>query len=381
MHAQQGPACTGVSWSVSLRQQAQSWRWLAQNVLIPFAWTRGLLLLAGWYALLCLPSARLIGWDKPTSIPAIDMWSHFDGLWYLSIAKYGYQFVPNAQCSIPFAPLYPTLMRVGGWLGGGSDPAYCIAGIIIGNIFLLVAAAYLVKLIQLEGYDEIIGNRAVWYLMLFPTSLFFTAIYPMSLFLALAIMAFYSARKDRWRNAGLLLGLAALSRPDGVLLGAGLAVEYVHQHKFTLKRDLLWLACGPAAILGWMAFQWDRFGSPLAFVTAQKAWGMYTLHDLLHSANGWVQFVGPVFFAVLIILALWNLRPCYSCFAIIMFGVMLASPRYCSLDRYIIVLFPAYMMLAIVGRRRPTVHRIYAPLAMLLSMLCMMRFALNLWLA
>jgi len=64
-----------------------------------------------------------------------------------------------------------------------------------------------------------------------------------------------------------------------------------------------------------------------------------------------------------------------------MFGVMLGSPRYCSLDRYIIVLFPAYMMLAIVGRRRPTVHRIYVALAMLLSMLCMMRFALNLWLA
>jgi Gpi18-like mannosyltransferase len=203
----------------------------------------------------------------------------------------------------------------------------------------------------------------------------------MSLFLALAIMAFYAARKDRWRNAGLLLGLAALARPDGVLLGVGLAVEYFHQHKFSLKRDILWLACGPAAILGWMAYQWRYFGSPLAFVAVQKVWGAYTLHDLLNSPSGWVQLVGPILFSVLILIAIWNLRPGYSLFAITMLGVMLASPRYCSLARYIIVLFPAYMMLAIIGRRWRMVHRIYMVLAMLLSMLCMTRFALNLWLA
>jgi hypothetical protein len=39
------------------------------------------------------------------------------------------------------------------------------------------------------------------------------------------------------------------------------------------------------------------------------------------------------------------------------------------------------MMLAIIGRRWRMVHRIYMVLAMLLSMLCMTRFALCLWLA
>jgi hypothetical protein len=381
MQAQQVSACPAVSWPVDLSRRAQSWRWFMRNVLIPFAYTRALLLFAGWFAITWLPSARAVGWNKPTSWTAINMWARWDSGWYLSIAKYGYHFIPNAQCNIAFAPLYPLLMRVGGWLGGGSDSAFYIAGIVIANIFLLVGVAELVALIQSEGYDEITGNRAAWSLLLFPTSLFFSAAYPMSLFLALAIMSFSAARKNRWSNAGLLLGLATLARPDGVLLGVGLAAEYFHQHKLALKRDILWLACGPAAILGWMAYQWRNFGSPLSFVSVQKIWGYYTLSDLLHSPNGWVQLVGPALFAVLIFIGIWNLRPCYSFFAIVMFGVMLASPRYCSLARYIIVLFPAYMMLAIIGRRWRMVHRIYMVLAMLLSMLCMTRFALCLWLA
>lgn len=369
------------AWHGDFSRHVAGWRWFLRNVLAPFAYTRLLLLFAGWFALTWLPGARQDGWNRPTSYSAINMWSHCDSRWYLSIARDGYQLTPNEQSNIAFAPLYALLMRVGGWIGGGSDSAFLIAGIIIANVSLIAAVAYLVALMQMEGYDEATAGRAGWYLLVFPTSFFFSAAYPMSLFIALAIGAFYAARRDQWRIAGLLVGLATLSRPDGVMLCAGLAVEYWQQHKFSLKHGVLWLASGPAAVLGWMAYQWYRFGDPLAFVHIQKEWGSYPLQTLLHSQHGTFQLAGPVLFAVLIVMAIRHLRPGYIFYAVAMFAVMLAAPRYCSITRYIIVLFPVYMMLAIVARRWRFVHLAFTAPSLLVSVLLMIRFTLCLWVA
>jgi hypothetical protein len=356
-------------------------RFLLRSVIVPFACTRLLLICAACFAIYRLPSARAVGWDLPTSSNALNMWSHFDGRWYLTIARDGYQWIPNQQNGVPFAPLYPMLMRFGGLLAGGSDQAYLIAGIVISNLALIVAIIYMMALLLLDGYDQTTAARAGLYVLIFPTSFFLSAVYPMSLFMALAAAAFYHARKQQWNLVGLLAGLAALSRPDGVLLTAGLAVEYFLQRGFSFRRDILSLAWGPLGTLSWMAFQWRQFGNPLAFIAAQKQWSSCPLTTVLHSSHAGLQLGSPALFAVLTILAIRKLRPSLTAFLAIMFSVMLCASRFWSITRFILVLFPAFMMLAIVARRRPIVHLLYMSMSTPLSVILMMRFSLNLWVA
>jgi hypothetical protein len=351
-----------------------------KNVLLPFACTRLFLLLIAGFAISRFSSAADPGWTGPTSSTAINIWSHFDGSWYLSIAKTGYHFSPGAQSNAAFAPLYPMLMRIGGQFFGGSDTAILAAGILISNLALLAALIYLVSLMQLEGHENA-AARAAWYLLIFPTSFFLSAVYPMSLFLALATGAFYHARRGQWNIAAMLTALATLSRPDGVLLSAGLALEYVLQHRLAIRRDILWLASGPAALFAWMAFQWHQFGNPLAFVAAQQQWDPSPIQTVIHSSRAGLQLGCAALFLILVILCLRFLRPSYTLFTASMLGVMLAAARFWSITRFVIVLFPAFMVLAILGRRWRFAHIAYLALAAPLSTLLMMRFALDLWVA
>ncbi len=84
-------------------------------------------------------------------------------------------------------------------------------------------------------FDRATAARAVLYLLVFPTTLFLSAVYAESLFLALTVAAFYHARRGQWWIAGALGGLAALARPHGVLLALPLAVEYLAQRDFDLR--------------------------------------------------------------------------------------------------------------------------------------------------
>jgi hypothetical protein len=310
------------------------------------------------------------------------MWSHFDGRWYLSIARDGYHWVPNQQNGVAFSPLYPMLMRCCGWLWGGSDQALLIAGLVISNLSLLLAIGYTSALLLREGYDETAASRASWAVLIFPTSFFLSAVYPMSLFMALAAAAFYYARKQQWNMAGLLAGLAALSRPDAILLTAALGVEYILQYGFDFRRRQFFpLLIGPLQTLGWMAIQWRQFGSPLAFVDAQKAWNSCPISAVIHSSHAGLQLGVPALILLLTVLAVFQFRPSYSAFLILMFGLMLAACRYWSITRFVLVLFPAFMMLGILGRRWKSVHRVYTFICAPMSVILMMRFALNLWVA
>jgi hypothetical protein len=355
-------------------------RFLFRAVIVPFAFTRLLLLLAGLYAVYHLPGARAFGWNLPTGIPILDMWTHFDSRWYESIARDGYILIPGQMCNIPFAPLFPILMRIGSLFASGDNALY-VAGILVSNVALIIALFYLVALMLMDGHDEVTASRAAWYVLIFPTSFFFSACYPMSLYLALALAAFYYARKQQWRTVGFLAGLAALSRPDGVLLTVGLGVEYFLQYRLSIRRELFNLLWGPIGLFSWMGYQWVKFHNPLAFVAAQAAWSSCPITTVLHSSHAALQLCPPAFFIALTILGLVRLRPSYSAFTIVMGGLMLSADRYWSITRFILVLFPCFMMLAILARRHRPIHWAYTLISAPLSALLMIRFALNLWVA
>jgi hypothetical protein len=221
---------------------------------------------------------------QPTT-PAAEIWVRWDAEWYLLIAERGYdvrsylaQLHPevDAAGAEGFLPLYPALISLLTPVTGAVG-----AGILISNLSLL-AALVLLFLVTADaagaGVDgELAGLVACVALLLHPMSLFLSAVYAESLLLALSLGAYLAARRHRFVAAGALAGLAALTRPFGVLLVVPLALEWWasrHEPRGTMAARWGWLAAcvPPAAFAWWLTFSARNLGGPLALLERQSRW-------------------------------------------------------------------------------------------------------------
>jgi hypothetical protein len=296
--------------------------------------------------------------------------SRWDGNWYLHIAQDGYTYTDGEFHAVAFAPLLPLLMRILGPLFGGGADGLLIAGVLAANLALIAACAYLVALVRLDD-DEATARRSALYLLVFPTSFFLSAVYPESLFLALAIASFYYARRDRWVVAGVLAALCALARPHGVLIAIPLSLEYLHQHRFVIRAiraDAVGLVLPLVSFGAWLAYQYARFGDALAFIHAQAAWqrvpGPPWAGFLSYFTGGergpWNDLLFALLFVALVVVAALTQRPSYALFAAIYVLVPLSTGQLYSMMRIGLSIFPLYIALARFGKA-PLFDRAYVP--------------------
>ena len=162
-----------------------------------------------------------------TGIRAVDAWVQWDGFWYLRIARVGYANVDYKYLTdfdaAGFLPLYPWLVRYGSVLW---DQPIGVA-LLISNAAAVAALVVFARLASLDFPADTV-RRAIFYVCAFPTSFYLSSVATESLFLFLSVSAFYAARRRQWLWAGVAGGLAALSRPVGVLLMPALACEVHH---------------------------------------------------------------------------------------------------------------------------------------------------------
>jgi hypothetical protein len=192
--------------------------------------------------------------------------ARWDSVWYLTIARYGY----TSGAEAAFFPLYPLLVALVAQLG----PGLLVAGVLVSVTSLLVALRLLWLLTDLELGARSPGaaNLAVLTTALGPMAFFFTAVYTESLFLALSLGAFLSARRGRWAGAAGLGALAAATRSQGLLLVGALGLLFFEQRRGERWRDALWLLAVPlglGAYMGWLGLQGL---DPLAPFSAQQTW-------------------------------------------------------------------------------------------------------------
>lgn len=90
----------------------------------------------------------------------------------------------------------------------------------------------------------------------------------MPLYLALCLAALAAYGRARYDLAAVFAALAALARPDGVLLALVLAAHYL----LWLRQPVPWRAAGWYAliVLPWLVFAWVYFGSPVPVTLAAK---------------------------------------------------------------------------------------------------------------
>jgi hypothetical protein len=290
-------------------------------------------------------------------------WERFDALWFLRIADAGYRV---GDGSAAFFPAYPLAIRAVSFALGGAPLA---AATIVSNAAFL-GALLMTYLLTAEELFERTARTTVLLLCAFPTSHFFLMPYSESLFLLLAVTAFWGARRGRWWVAGVAGALAALTRSVGIVLAPALLIEALHRRAEGRARASPGIAAAAATGLGlvaYLAYWRGRTGEWLAPVTEQAtwrrkfSWPWATLWDASRTAFGYVGqesggywlldwlIVVPMLAAS--VYAAVRLRPSYSVY---LWGGLLIpltfvfEPRpLMSMPRFLLPLFPAFWGLSL----------------------------------
>lgn len=237
----------------------------------------------------------------------------------------------------------------------GSDDAYLTAGVVISTLALFAAVVYLARLVMLDD-DATTATRAAVYLLVFPTTVFLSAVYAEPLFLALAIAATYHARRRDWLLAGALAALAALTRPFGAIVAFPLAVEALRRP--VSFRGLAATLLAPATFLAWLAVLWLITGDPRALLTAQAQWGtrsglsLQVFADLFDPAVYSFPFfvmAFTVFIGGLVVISWRVLRPSLAAYGTVAFLVAISTGSLTSAPRYYLAVFPAFIALAVIA--------------------------------
>ena len=279
----------------------------------------------------------------------------WDSSWYTQIAQKGYRsFSVTENSSIAYWPLYPATI----WLGHQTGLAtFQHTQTFLSVVYALAALLMLYKLARID-YGERKSIIVTAVVMLFPAAYFFVSGYPESLFLLLVILSFYFARKENWMLAGLAAALLALTKPYGVLIAPALFFEYwianSKQTKIFLQEySWVWLILPILSVLGFMLFNFIKFGNALAFLATEQSWGrslnnplasLYLeakdylsppAHLLTGSGFPYVIYVASFFLFLWALKISWTrVRRSYLFFTILVMLVALLTGTLTSWDRY-----------------------------------------------
>jgi hypothetical protein len=367
--------------------------WLGQRVL--------------FLALTWLGRAFLV--SRPAGSPALTpravalVWANWDGLIYSGLARQGY--IHSWQAA--FSPLFPALAHLAAPLTGGDT---LLSALLIANL-VCFGAFVLIRALAERELGVPAARRTLLYLAIFPVSFFLAAAYTESLFLLLSAGAFLALRAHRWPLAGLLVALAALTRPLGILLLAAVAAElwtssprlrHALAHRSTFLRVLRETAMSTVvqfcsafilpvlALAGFDLYLAHRFGSLTASLDAEQ--GATWKHTLSWPWDPFVRAVSAVFhddaahvlhagldigftllFLALAVAALRTLPLAYGFVTCAMIAFVLVTPTtgsdwfaLASTSRYLLGALPAFFVLAQWGGWHKRIHSVIVVLSLLL---------------
>jgi hypothetical protein len=349
--------------------------------------------------------------------------ARWDTVWYLTIARSGYD---HQLARAAFFPLYPLLIHVVGLLIG-SD---LLAGLLISLLAFAIGLVALHRLVRLE-LDAERADLTVMLIAFCPMAFFFSAVYSESLFLALSAGAILRARRGRWASAAVLGALAAASRSSGVLLVVPIAILYLYGPRADqplptsrwaasgfarwrlllprqrLSASVLWVALIPLGLGAYIAYLGITTGNALAPLHAESIWYHHFagpfggvrqgavaawdgLRQLLHGPPPPIYFTKAggdpltvagqnlMLFAFLVLgavalLGVFRRLPfAYGAYVLASVAVPLSEPvspqPLSSLPRYELVLFPLFMWGASLIARRRWATPAIAALAVLLGL-------------
>jgi len=316
-------------------------------------------------------------------------WDHWDTGNFENIALHSYS-VPTLTA---FFPLYPVLMR----LIVPMTHNILVAGFIVSNLASLVLSVVLYQIVY-EDVGKEQADRTVLYLTLFPSAFFLVAAYNESLFICLTLLSFYNMRHGQWWLAGAFGLLGSLTRSAGIFLVLPFCYEYLRQHDFRwqkIRLNSLSILLIPAGLAIFGLYCYKRFGDFLIFSRVQSVWfrhlelpwyGIQEAIKAVSSSSGLLSFQGLhntmqvsadlLIFGLLLLGLFGPWRFPRSQWSYLIYGFALylflnsvpviggATPPYTlkSMIRFLLEIFPAFIVLAKIGKSR-FVHLNYLMIA------------------
>jgi hypothetical protein len=386
--------------------------------------------------------------------------ARWDASWYLVIAHYGYRPDLSAFTSsrAAFFPLYPLGLRTVSWFG--LPPV--LAGVVVSVLALAVALYGIHRLTTLElaggGVSAAVGaaagagvarrsaiartdgrdvaRLAVMVTAFAPMAFYFSAVYSESLYLALSVGLFWSARQGRWALVGVLGALAGATRSAGIVLALPALILYLYgpredrapdfsprrllAPRYRVRKDFLWLGLVPAGLGLYMAYLALAGGDALMPFHVQEVWSRhfagpylgiwdgikaafdgarqllsFQRHHVYFPIAGGSPFITAehnllllaflIAAVVAIVGVLRTLPLAYGVYVIAALAMPLSYPvtpqPLMSLPRFLLVLFPLSMWLAAWLAAHPRAQRPVLAVSGLLMALFVAQFATWHWVA
>lgn len=333
------------------------------------------------------------GFNNYIGNPLFWGWSNFDGEHYISIAQYGYKDLQHS-----FFPLYPLLINI---LSPEKNmESYVLTGLLLSNVSFLASLIVFRKLVKNE-YGDKVARMAIISLLIFPTSFFFGAVYTESLFLLTILLSFYFVIRQKWLLSGIFGMLASVTRIQGVFLLPSFFLGHL-KHKGRGLR-VISIALIPIGIFVYLYFLYQTTGNALAFYTDLKSFGqqrevgkfvllpqvLWRYIKMLTS----LKINSPIYLTISmefltailgLILIVWGflkrLKPAYLVFALLSYILPTLSGSFSSLPRYILILFPLFIIMGIfLSKQRIFVRTAVLSLLTVLLIIETMLFVRGYW--
>lgn len=365
--------------------------WL-QVVILFIAW-RLMLQIIVWWAGVRFPDASYPYQTSVSGNPWLASWAKWDSVYY-------HDFIANGYKVGPFFPLFSWLVGIINWVISNHQ---LLAAAIIVNSAALGSCIMLYKLARLEE-NENFALRAVFFLLIFPSSFFLVAHYTESLFMLIVLLAFYYANKKSWWLTGIFGFLACFIRTTGILIFPALLVYLVLDNWHQIRSKINWkslipLSLIPLGLISFMIYGWLRFGEPIAFIKNQTAFGRHfepnvlltvkkqCLRNLIYPDKFFTEDATNAFnylfffsiFLIFIILLFRYSSPSYAVLGFLFFIIPATSGTFISMNRFLLVLFPIYLLLAKLVPPNSLVEKIYILISFSLSILMTILFTNDYW--
>ena len=251
-------------------------------------------------------------------------------------------------------PVLKALGRTGVPLG--------VAGVLMSNLFFL-AALLAFDALGRHVVPPPIARRATLLLAVFPTTYVCSMVYPESLVLAAFALTGVFAVRRRWLPCAATAAVAALARPEGVLLVVPVAGSLLASWR-TLSPDergrgIAAALAAPAGAASFPLYLGWSLHDPLAWTKAQRAWGRsFRPNGPAHAVQNLAREAGRQPWAIrdaafcaitlLLLAAAWRAGAprVWLLFGTLLVLLPLGSGSFESLARFALPALPAYWGLA-----------------------------------
>jgi Gpi18-like mannosyltransferase len=319
----------------------------------------------------------------------------WDGQHYLFLAEKGYP--DGVTISTAFYPLYPFIIRLIGFIFLGNT---LVAGLVISNLCSILAIVYFYLLVK-KLFSDDVAFAASLFMISFITFFYTSLVYSEGLFLLLVIAFFYYFYEKQFYPCFLTSILIPLIRPSGILVIIPVFVYFVLDYWNVKKVKeaknyllLLGFITGFLLYIGIMKYFTGSFFSGFDAQTLYVA--NNSLGNLFHPVS-WFQrnfinihytFMGHTtsilnriffgFYLILLYFVYKYLDKTLFVYTLILGMVPALTGDFMSYIRYIVVIFPIFIVLGL--KFQKNYYLIIIPL-FVLQILLLIAHSLNYWVA